>query len=378
MKKFLVFLLLVGCTSSESTHREINSHSIVEIKVDVDTSNFFPWKDVVDHITPIQLETNADCLISYVSKLIVMNDRIYIFDKRQQELFIFHNNGRFEKKLNKQGGGPGEYREMRDIQIDANGNIWVLDYNSIKEYSQNFDLKDEIRFSFTDKRDLYVNAMQFVVFENSYVLWTGGAEIMKNSDYRQHNMYRINKKGQIIDSYFPVNIKTVGNPVFFKFGDTYIMRPWDFRDRTVYELTADSVRTKYRVEYLSGNMPENFIKPSLLDAFEFNRVLSETSYAIGIEDVIEGDEFVYFTFFQGDRIRSVLYDKITGSSRVGKVHLSNFAPPYVQYASDDNFYGTIEAGEYVSLELGENTIPKIENVNSDDNPIVFLYGFKRF
>jgi hypothetical protein len=56
-----------------------------------------------------------------------LDGRIYVIDQVERLPFVFSQTGRFERKLGRQGAGPGEYRSARAVLVGTNGRIHILD-----------------------------------------------------------------------------------------------------------------------------------------------------------------------------------------------------------------------------------------------------------
>jgi hypothetical protein len=98
----------------------------------------FSWPEglVVDDI--IYLDTQEDQLIVSLSKLMISpsHDQYFILDKKQSKMFGFDREGRRISTFSKLGQGPGEYREIKDTQIDFDKNQFeILDYDEIKKFN---------------------------------------------------------------------------------------------------------------------------------------------------------------------------------------------------------------------------------------------------
>lgn len=81
----------------------------------------------VAEIKCVPLETNDESIFNDISKLIYRNNRFYIFDREGKSVFIFDNNGTFIRKIHAVGGGPEEYIEPSDMDVDEKGNIYISD-----------------------------------------------------------------------------------------------------------------------------------------------------------------------------------------------------------------------------------------------------------
>jgi hypothetical protein len=83
-------------------------------------------EEIVDSIRFIHLETTDDCYVGDIDKVAMFRDRIVLFDKQKAHaVFLFDGKGRFLKKYNSMGKGPGEFTYLDDIAV-ARDSIYVL------------------------------------------------------------------------------------------------------------------------------------------------------------------------------------------------------------------------------------------------------------
>lgn len=74
----LISLLILGCKSQEEAQ-------IVDLERNDEVSIF----DLVDSISVVKLETNDQCLIKKIDRIIPYENRLYIFDSRLNTVFCF-------------------------------------------------------------------------------------------------------------------------------------------------------------------------------------------------------------------------------------------------------------------------------------------------
>lgn len=78
-------------------------------------------------------------LFSTISKMIIVNERIYILDGNLSIIYIYNLNGDFLWKIDKVGQGPGEYIRLRDFNVK--GNLLYL-YDDITRRLLCYDLNE--------------------------------------------------------------------------------------------------------------------------------------------------------------------------------------------------------------------------------------------
>lgn len=118
----LIFLLsLISCSSGDNGGNEI---FIFQNKLEI----YFTSKFISD-VKFIPLETNEDCIIGNISKVLFSKGKYYILDsKSAKQIFVFDSLGKFLTHIGKIGKGPGEFIRPVDFCIDNKANyILIID-----------------------------------------------------------------------------------------------------------------------------------------------------------------------------------------------------------------------------------------------------------
>lgn len=89
------------------------------------------------------------------------NGNIYVLDRANFRVQKFDKNGNFVLTMGRQGQGPGEFRNPRELTIDRSNQISILDTRMIHIFNANGELEDCIglknicsQFSFTEKENI--------------------------------------------------------------------------------------------------------------------------------------------------------------------------------------------------------------------------------
>ncbi len=379
----LLFLVVLNfsCKNNSNHTEDLIETDSEEVSIPENTTKIFPWSDIVEEAEVIRLELTTESLVAKIEKTLLTQNKIYIYDSKIRDLLIFDINGKFISRFNKQGQGPGEINEMRSFDVDKDGNIYILDYNKISKFNVNGDHELDIPFSYTDTDDTYINAVEIALAPNDkFYLWTGSFGVTENNDHKQFSLFVLDNRGKIINKYFPSRMKTFKSRYFTPYGNTYITRPPDYDSYTIHLIEDNTIKEKYHINFGENSLPEGILKQSFEDNTEFNRILRETNYILGINNVIENDDYLYFNFFQTDRIRAALYSKKTKKALVGKVAVSGFAPSYLCFSDKNYLYGFIEASDYLSVINGSSQyiFNRIDSLSIDDNPLLVKIKLKEF
>lgn len=107
-------LLFVACRQPQTATRE---HATCRIDLRETSSPSF--YDYFSKIEIIPLETTDESLIKRMYGEIYYKNNFYILDKPQKKILVFDSNGKYLRKIDKCGNGPGEYSDLTDFQFNS-------------------------------------------------------------------------------------------------------------------------------------------------------------------------------------------------------------------------------------------------------------------
>jgi len=203
MKKYLllcILLGLIGCTNKESETR--NSEKILCDKIMKMDSEF---DSIFIKAKEIEIDLGKDNYIGFIGKAILKNNKIYISGSRPAGIYVLSIEGKIIKKIGNVGSGPGEYRVIRDFDVDENGNIFLLDTPNgrVSVFSDNGNFINSFPTKYatnlcTDNDDGYF-------LYNSAVEPKSGLNVISHFD----------KEGKLIKEFCPVftNVQIIGGTI---------------------------------------------------------------------------------------------------------------------------------------------------------------------
>lgn len=376
-----IAIVLTSCGHPNNRYDEHLMESQIDtIYLDVKSKFGFRWPEtlVVDNV--LYLETTDTILISSISKLRINpnNHGMIIFDKRQNAVFDFDSIGRFKQILKKQGGGPTEYRNARDIQVNFESKeLYLLDNNGV---IKNYSLKD---FSFQGIFNSGMNnydISSFVILNNVVYLWSDNPSPFFVSDPSVNNAefyHLIRKEGNQI-SYFIKHQYGAWNWDRFyssNLKDDYILTPIK-GSNLVYGVNEKGIYEKYSFPFNGNGISEDQLKHDMNDlgAYLMN------DYFKSLTNFRETQKYLLFDFI-GEQGKSyhVLFDK--SESKVFSIGQSvDIYSPVIE-TSENYYYTAVFPVDLIDLkESGvdlENHII-FKNVDFDkitrmDNPVIIKF-----
>lgn len=237
-----LFLSICGCTSEKST--ELPAH--IESK-NLENLTVYPLDQEKEY--QIRLEPQqefGDYEDIYIGNIVdaAADDfgRVYIADNRQSNIKVYNTDGSLIKKLGQPGQGPGDFQNIRDIQIN---NDQLYAYDDSQQRSVVFNL-DNLEYSHTinlaENRNTYDELRGSAM--PAYFIMDDGSFYMKFSSFdysagrndwdqaiNNGAYYLLNEEGKIIsDRFFEMESftsvfipaegrPTVDVPMYFFYGE---------------------------------------------------------------------------------------------------------------------------------------------------------------
>jgi hypothetical protein len=245
----------------------------------------------------IQLETKEGVFIRFIFDVKFHKDRLLINDSKG--VSIFDINGNFIQQLGNHGDGPGEYRSVNSMTIDADtGHIYLATYRKILVFDTNYQFLDERKLAYPIVFIKFL-AGDFWVVSEEIGLKVG--EKLAN----QTNIYKLNKDYMITDTIpfrtIIMEQKSIGS---------YPFRHWisdidEGHFMFMPVLTPENLLrdTLYRVE-------DKMMVPSLKFNFERKQSLDERDYqTLLLYNIVNSKSYYILEYDQDWERYMFLYDK---------------------------------------------------------------------
>lgn len=387
----IVFFLGFACSSPKekiiTKEDSIQTEGSTTIKIPCDYDNLLQIDTIFDSISIVPLETNKNCLISSISKTMINGDCIYI-QNRSDNLFVFTKTGRFIREIGEKGKGPGEFMELRDFDIDDKGNIYILDFLNIKKYSTAGRFLEKYQFDYSPHNAITCNPLQFALGGvDDFYIWGGSLSIKNNQNSNLFLMYKMNKKGKIVERYFPLTHKAILNlNQFSKFSNYYNVVPW-YGCNIIHKVDSKGVSVNYILDFdkltFSEKVPENFE-----DLSEFKAIIDQR-YANSINNIVETSDWLYFMFSYKKYKKNVYYSKKLKRVFVSKPYprVHNRIMPWMIHTSDgNNLIALIEPRiileDLDKMEAGQkekiNICNLLKETSINSNPIMLVCKMRKY
>lgn len=269
-------------------------------------------EEFIDSMKYIPLQTTAESLITGIEKIKIFNNHIYILDVFNKSLLVFTNDGKFVRKIGREGRGPQEFINPIDFAIDKEQNkVLILDDKASKVLT--FSLEGEyleesfVGFRFNDF---------FISNDSTYIVNTDVRTNHHNKHLENYKLLVVDKKwnvlsrGNLYDSWHCSEIAFSRNGLYPSNEKSVLYNPTF--SYTIYELRGNDFFSKYRFNVGSMKLPDNF--ECGLDRDQFYNTYSgfKSTYAFIDKPIVETKDWLITTFRYRAQYTFMFYNRNTG------------------------------------------------------------------
>lgn len=123
---FVILFIFSACQPDTSIYSDSNDFTPYEVnlKNSINNINTLELSDLCSEVKYVPLETNPSSLFHEIRQIAVTDSFVFISDFNS--LFQFDINGRFIRKIGRQGRGPEEYIFIRDVCVNEDNNTIII------------------------------------------------------------------------------------------------------------------------------------------------------------------------------------------------------------------------------------------------------------
>lgn len=364
-----IYLLLFLLFSCNSTDKQISDEDSLQIDIDL----FSDIAPPIKKMKYIPLETNKNCLINSLDKIIYKHHKFYVFDKKGKAIYVFDDGGKLIHTIHQVGNGPGEYTEPLDIDVDSAGNLYVCNHTNKTLLKFPFDNMEKGE-AFIETGEYY---MDFAITDSNYIYLS---DVIRKGEI-EIKLARLTLNQKEI-SVLEKNEYPSGNKI------PRASRHYLFRSTngSLYHYK----RFSNRIKFVEGNeggkdivfMSKKTPSSDRLDkwAESPNTFMSEYEYLRDVSACYENRDHILIAFETNPQVRTVINKR---SKKIYNVNmLSHRDCGYLGKieAADENYFvsscsPTSNFLKRVMIEDEENE-RLLADLTEDSNPVLVLFNFE--
>ncbi len=314
---FMISVLLISLTACKNA--KYSRKELVTISVDLSEKKELKLSDYFSSIKFLPLETKENILLPRIYKMKKVKDRYYFITNTPfSEFYIFNEDGRFIKSMNKYGKGPGEYTYLEDFYVTPDGSrIELYDMMAAKNmlYDSTGLFVDEWKHGF-----YYSNFTRDA--DGDYWFGSGYTNFIVDRKNYACNLFHFGADRNLNKAWFPfapemdayMSFAKVNS--FFHYNDKLSFR-YAFCD-TIYSIEDKVPVPRYYVDFGEKKLPSKYLERSYKDVGKLGDALERTQYAYNVANFREAEDWVSFSFTYDRKKHLCFYSKTDR-----KVHVSN-------------------------------------------------------
>lgn len=360
-----MIVTLISCNKEKQT--KINAHEII-FSTETDNENLLT-SEFIDTSYFIPLETNDNCLIKWIRKIVFEGQRIFIFDPAgNNKILIFDNKGKFINTVGNIGQGPGEYAELYDFCVDsvsrqifllcARGVIMCYDYTG--HFKKKYTLESNLR---AWKIEYFDDHFYFIVQEPDFFNL-----VITDNNFKIKQKFFPDKEFSENDVLLVHPLKVVDSGMqYIRYIDNYIYLIKNHKDITgQYAIDFGKNTIDFaELKKLNENVLKEKMKTLRGDIYSFTQ---NTGHAI-----------VYY--LDNDKFVISIYDKKSHTAKnyflenISDKYLGNYYPLFFRYLTANKEF---VADIYPAILFQKNPTEYIKemHLSEDDNPVLYVVKMK--
>ena len=343
---------------------------------------------IIRDVQLVKLESDS-CIVGRIDKIICNDSLLYMLDRSiTKEVFIFTRDGRFIRKISKQGHGKYEYTQLWDIFFDKSNNALCL----LSRYDQKI-------ISFTPDGNKVLGETNLPKMFG-HIVPTNNGFIGYMNNYSQNpnmpnNIWTMDKSFNLLDGYIRIDPQLESTShldvnTMSVYGDATYFKPE--YENTIYEIKDGKISERYKLDFGEKTFPD-LSTVSCNNKEEWSKLVMEK--ITNIYNYEETDDYILAEFVLDGQIRLGIYNKHHHTSEItrlncykgkylfsfGKIRGMDQSAIYSVVDYEDIYELWIGHNKYVDFERShpkqvENIRKRFPHMEEDGNPFIAIYSLK--
>lgn len=384
MKKNITISIVIFCVVSAMSCVTEKNLAWVEKPIEfVAAETSFCDTTFLSNMRLVRLENSGtQGVVNQISKIIEIDDRLYIFDRILNQITVFDNDGRFVRTINHMGHGNGEYIRLTDVTYDRTKRelLCLAEPSSIIHYALDGTYIE------TDKLDDFYT--DICCDESHIYLYHSTYADAKTPDYTisSRNKRDGSMKELLAFTEEHAPFCSLGSKMFANGGSIEFVRKFD---NDIYHVSNGSIDSCFSMNMKSFTFPMNRLSKQY-DCGELYDLCKKEKLIYMITNLVQGKSLFMFSSNLYDihvaQLTSGLcrnYSYMTVSKY--NIPVSLFCPVeggknkccfVLQASSVMNFKRMYEADQRVRNSIRAEFINDTKDISEDSNPVLLIFDVK--
>lgn len=321
----------------------------------------------------IALETRPESVIGDIDKIIIIDNDFYLLDKKNTKgIFIFNEKGKYLRKIQNVGNGPGEYLRISDFQYNrATKQLEIYDDITFKIYIYNLNgtfIRSVNSFNFDNFLPVGKEDRFF------YLKFFPDRKAIKDN----YRLVKMNEKGDISHLSFKYDDKNKRQRITGLLNHFYVNESvlnmtnilfYEQYDRNIYEVSDEIINIKYTIDFINHNSPLKFIDSDVKNKEVY---IYDNKLPYLFEIVYENEERIIFNYVVGRVILQINYNKLEDTYKQYKCHYSIEDKLHIAASSylGESYDISIMEPKAFLINGCYKKHQSLKNITNTDNPVL--------
>jgi hypothetical protein len=393
-----LFLYVLSCKVQVDTADKSTLSTSIRLQKEYNTPKVLKLSGIANKISYISLETNKDILIGRIwnpFEDIQFADTL-IFINGNHELFLFHINGAFIRKIGARGEGPGEFTGINGFSINTTTQQVIIKSDAQQKL---------FIYGFDGVYHKYIPLGKWpshvAVLNNEFIILANEKGRRDLNNYYAFSI--INSKGKELSKLLKMSweediekkkekIDLFGNAFFYNHLDT--LSYWEVIYNKIYRIVDQNrVYEIFDIDLGSNKLPLSYMLES--NTNKLHDLITHTS----LQMLVECGNYLFISVGNKKRLITLLFDKNTkavynvkNDCKTNSLTFINDLDFGINFwpqgrVNDNSVFSLAYSYEIAdhfannqginSLELNIDLSEIIENADITDNPVIMIVELKQ-
>lgn len=368
---FFLWLFLFSCSNRKKENNVIDLESHVKKEV-----SFF---DIFSSLEIIPLETSSQSVFFYPPRKILMHDnKFYVLGRKQYNIFVFGEDGKYLRTIDKEGRGPGEYQVLYDFNI----NRYSGDFELMSAYGY-INIYDSVCNKFKGKINVGKKAISYFanVDSDTYVFFKSSHEEKKVFFYSKKQNKIISETYDDVPDYIYFNTpyRSLYSPLYIYNDSAFLLQQYNGRIFNI--LNSGNLTCRYSWNFGDLNFDISKIMPDRKRGYYIAYDKNVTpEYVSHFSCCSENSRYYFSLFLYRKQPYSLILDKDKGKLMIIKEFKEGLICAPV-FCTEKAVYSLVNYQElHMTIKdksiLDEENRRIYESYKYDDNPVILKYSLK--
>jgi hypothetical protein len=348
--------------------------------IDLQKKKFLELTDFFSQVEFIPLETTENSAINFLSKVLFIDGKIYALDKRAFAILVFDESGKFIRKIQNVGNGPGEYLDLYDFNYNAQSR--ELELMSARGKLISYDLSENTFSDIFSLPNEIQSIHHFTLLSNDIILLYSYYDNPQLIFFSRTQKRIVKTTLENVNKDKKIKGQPIASPFYELHSEVYFVDPYSYNIYKIEEENLELIPV-YRLDFGHNNIDLADIPPEAgYDMQAYRDYIEKQQIAFPLLGFFENKDLMAVNFMQSFNMAyTVVYNKQEQSYKYLPFNKARHGYLYPFFAfNQDEIIGCIYEPEETLRLLKPDQLQErsavLDPINQESNPVLFRFKTK--